>query len=112
MISYKTSEEIELIRESAQLVSKTLGELNSYIVPGTLPINLDKVAKTFIRDHGAIPGFLGLYDFPNSLCISVNEQVVHGIPRFYVARNMGSKLLQPDFIYHDHIILENVKLFF
>lgn len=80
MISYKTSEEIELIRESAQLVSKTLGELNSYIAPGTLPINLDKVAKTFIRDHGAIPGFLGLYDFPNSLCISVNEQVVHGIP--------------------------------
>jgi methionyl aminopeptidase len=83
MISYKTSEEIELIRESAQLVSKTLGELNSYIVPGTLPINLDKVAKTFIRDHGAIPGFLGLYDFPNSLCISVNEQVVHGIPSLW-----------------------------
>ncbi len=80
MIFYKTSEEIELIRESAQLVSKTLGELNNYIVPGTLPINLDKVAETFIRDHSAIPGFLGLYDFPNSLCISVNEQVVHGIP--------------------------------
>jgi len=80
MISYKTSEEIELIRESAQLVSKTLGELNKYIVPGTLPINLDNIAETFIRDHSAIPGFLGLYDFPNSLCISVNEQVVHGIP--------------------------------
>ena len=80
MISYKTSEEIELIRESAQLVSKTLGELNNYIIPGTLPINLDKIAETFIRDHDAMPGFLGLYDFPNSLCISINEQVVHGIP--------------------------------
>ena len=80
MISYKTAEEIELIRESAQLVSKTLGELNNYIIPGTLPINLDKIAETFIRDHDAMPGFLGLYDFPNSLCISINEQVVHGIP--------------------------------
>jgi len=68
MIPYKTLEEIELVRESAQLVSKTLGELKNYIVPGALPIDLDKIAETFIKDHKAIPGFLGLYDFPNSLC--------------------------------------------
>ena len=80
MIPYKSLEEIELVRESAQLVSKTLGELKNYIVPGALPIDLDKIAETFIRDNKATPGFLGLYDFPNSLCISINEEVVHGIP--------------------------------
>lgn len=80
MIYYKTREEIELIRESALLVSKTLGMLAGEIKPGVAPIHLDKLAETFIRDHGGVPGFLGLYDFPNSLCTSVNEQVVHGIP--------------------------------
>ena len=80
MIVYKSSEQIELIRESALLVSKTLGELKKYIFPGAIPIELDKIAETFIRDHGAEPGFLGMYDFPNSLCISINEEVVHGIP--------------------------------
>ena len=81
MIVYKSSEQIELIRESALLVSKTLGELKKYIFPGAIPIELDKIAETFIRDHGAEPGFLGMYDFPNSLCISINEEVVHGIPK-------------------------------
>ena len=80
MIQYKTPEDIELIRESAQIVSKTLGMLASEIKPGVSPLHLDKLAEAFIRDHGAIPGFLGLYDFPNSLCVSINEQVVHGIP--------------------------------
>jgi len=80
MIIYKSLEEIELIRESALLVSKTLGELKKYIVPGAIPLDLDKIAETFIRDHNADPGFLGLYDFPNTLCISINEAVVHGIP--------------------------------
>ena len=80
MIQYKSPEEIELIRESAQIVSKTLGMLASEIKPGVSPLHLDKIAEEFIRDHGAIPGFLGLYDFPNTLCMSLNEAVVHGFP--------------------------------
>jgi methionyl aminopeptidase len=68
------------MRESALLVSKTLGMLASEIKPGVSTLHLDRLAEAFIRDHGGEPGFLGLYDFPNSLCTSVNEQVVHGIP--------------------------------
>lgn len=80
MIVIKTREEIELIRESALIVSKTLGMLATEIKPGVTTLQLDALAETFIRDHGAEPGFLGLYDFPNTLCVSPNEQVVHGIP--------------------------------
>jgi len=76
----KSKEEIELIRESALLVSKTLGMLAAEIRPGINTLHLDSLAETYIRDHGAVPGFLGLYDFPNTLCISPNSQVVHGIP--------------------------------
>ena len=76
----KTAQEIELIRESAQIVSKTLGMLASEIRPGVSSLHLDQLAETFIRDHGAEPGFLGLYDFPNTLCVSPDAQVVHGIP--------------------------------
>ena len=76
----KTAEEIELMRESAQLVSKTLGMLAKEVKPGAMPLELDKLAEEFIRDHGGIPGFLGMYDFPNTLNWSPNEQVVHGIP--------------------------------
>ena len=76
----KTAEEIELIRSSALLVSKTLGMLAAEIKPGVTTLDLDKKAETFIRDHNALPGFLGLYDFPNTLCMSPNSQVVHGIP--------------------------------
>lgn len=68
------------MRESAQLVSKTLGMLAPLIVPGAIPLDLDKRAEEFIRDHGGVPAFLGLYDFPNSLCMSPNAQIVHGIP--------------------------------
>ena len=87
MIIYKSAEEIELVRESSLLVSKTLGELNKYIFPGAIPLDLDKIAETFIRDHGGEPGFLGMYGFPNSLCISINEVVVHGIPKNTPIRN-------------------------
>lgn len=80
MIFYKTKEEIELMRESAQLVSRTLGLMAKEVKPGVTPIYLDKLAEEFIRDNGGVPGFLGLYDFPNTLCMSLNEQVVHGIP--------------------------------
>lgn len=80
MIIVKTREEIELMRESALIVSKTLGMIASEIKPGVSTLYLDKLAETFIRDHGAEPAFLGMYGFPNSLCMSPNSQVVHGIP--------------------------------
>ena len=80
MSHYKSSEEIELMRESALLVSKTLGMLAEHVVPGNTPLQLDKLTYDFIKDHDAEPGFLGLYGYPNSIITSVNEQVVHGIP--------------------------------
>ena len=81
MIHLKTIEELRLMRESAQLVSKTLGMLAKEIKPGVTTLYLDKLAHDFIKDHGGYPAFLGMYDFPNSLCISPNEEVVHGIPK-------------------------------
>ncbi|MBT8185588.1 MAG: type I methionyl aminopeptidase [Eudoraea sp.] len=80
MVKIKTAEEIELMRESALIVSKTLGLLAAEIKPGVNALSLDKMAEEFIRDQGAEPGFLGMYDFPNTLNISPNAQVVHGIP--------------------------------
>ena len=80
MIKIKTLEEIELMRESALLVSKTLGVVAAAVKPGVTTLQLDKLAEEFIRDNNGIPGFLGLYDFPNTLCMSPNAQVVHGIP--------------------------------
>ena len=79
-LNLKTSQEIECIRESALIVSKTLGMLAAELKPGISTLKLDGLAETFIRDHGAVPAFLGLYDFPNTLCVSPNTQVVHGIP--------------------------------
>jgi methionyl aminopeptidase len=80
ILNLKSTEEIECIRESALIVSKTLGMLAAEVKPGISTLKLDQLAESFIRDHGAIPGFLGLYDFPNTLCVSPNTQVVHGIP--------------------------------
>ncbi|UTW67503.1 type I methionyl aminopeptidase [bacterium SCSIO 12643] len=80
MIHYKSAEEIELMRESAQVVSRALGIIAEKIGPGVTPLELDKLAFEYIKDQGAEPGFLGLYDFPNTLCTSLNEHVVHGIP--------------------------------
>jgi methionyl aminopeptidase len=80
MIIPKTLEQIELMRESALLVSKTLGMIAQEIKPGVSTLYLDKLAEAFIRDNGGIPGFKGLYGFPNTLCVSPNSQVVHGIP--------------------------------
>ena len=80
MIIQKTREQIELMRESALLVSKTLGIIAKEMVPGVTTMYIDKLAEEFIRDHGGIPGFKGLYGFPNTLCVSPNAQVVHGIP--------------------------------
>ena len=80
MIYLKTDEEIELMREANQLVGKTLAEVGKHVAPGVSTLQLDKIAEEFIRDHGAVPAFLGYGGFPNSICASVNEQVVHGIP--------------------------------
>ncbi len=80
---YKTKDEIELIRESSLLVGKTLAEVAKVIKPGMTTLSLDKVAFEFIMDSKAVPAFLNYNGFPNSLCISVNAQVVHGIPGKY-----------------------------
>ena len=83
MIFYKTEEEIELLKLSNRLVSAAEAELVSLILPGTKLIDLDKRAEEFIRDNGGVPGFLDYHGFPNTLCISVNDAVVHGIPTKY-----------------------------
>ena len=80
MIFLKSDEEIELLRISNQIVAKTLAELAKLIQPGVSTEYLDKIAEEFIRDNGAVPGFLGYSGYPKSICTSVNEQVVHGIP--------------------------------
>ena len=85
MIFLKTEDEIKLLRKSNRLVGQTLGELAKVIRPGVTTEELDKVAEEFIRDNGAIPTFKGFPNqygnpFPASICTSVNEQVVHGIP--------------------------------
>jgi methionyl aminopeptidase len=80
MIYYKTDEEIEQIRESCLLVSRTLAHVASILRPGITGKKIDKEAETFIRDHKAVPGFKGYNGFPATLCISPNEGVVHGIP--------------------------------
>ena len=76
----KTEDEIELLRASNLLVGKTLAEIAKVIKPGVTTKELDRVAEEFIRDNGAVPAFLGYGGFPNSICASVNDQVVHGIP--------------------------------
>ena len=80
MLKPKSEEEIEMLRNSSLLVGKTLGEVAKHIQPGVKTEKLDKMAEEFIRDHGATPGFKGYGGFPGSLCISVNDTVVHGIP--------------------------------
>lgn len=86
MIYLKTDEEIELMRVANRLVGAALAEVAKNIAPGVTTLQLDKIAEEFIRDHGGIPLFLGYNGFPNSLCISVNENVVHGIPGAYVLK--------------------------
>ncbi len=86
-IHYKNLEEIEKIRESDLLVSKTLAEVAKIIGEGVKTIQLNKLAEEFIRDHGGIPAFLNYNGFPYSLCISLNDQVVHGFPGEYVIKD-------------------------
>ena len=86
MIKPKTEEEIELLRENAILVSKTLAEVGKAVVPGVTTKELNRIADTFIRDHGAVPSFYGYEGFPAAICASVNDVVVHGFPSDYVLK--------------------------
>ncbi len=87
MLIYKSETEIEIIRRNNLLVSRTLAEVGKLIKPGVTTLELDKRAEEFIRDNGAVPGFLGYGGYPNTLCTSVNDQVVHGIPSDYVLKD-------------------------
>jgi methionyl aminopeptidase len=86
MLYLKTDEEIGMLRKSSMLVSKTLAEVASLIRPGVTTLYLDSVAETYIRDNGGMPAFKGYGGFPGTLCTSVNDEVVHGIPSNYVLR--------------------------
>lgn len=86
MIQIKTQQEIELLRENNLLVSDTLAMLAKHIAPGVTTLRLNALAEEYIRSHGAVPGFLGYGGFPYTLCVSVNEQVVHGFPSDYVLK--------------------------
>ena len=83
MIQYKTSEEVQLIKQSADILGRAHGEVAKYVKQGVKTSFLDKIAEEFIRDHQAVPSFKGYNGFPSSLCISVNEVVVHGFPSDY-----------------------------
>lgn len=83
MIHIKSQEEIEIQRKSALMVSATLTEVAKFLKPGITTESIDKLAETFIRDNGGVPSFKGYSGFPASLCISVNEVVVHGFPGSY-----------------------------
>lgn len=84
MIHYKNREEIELMRKSALLVSATLEEVAKTLKPGMTTLDVDRLADQFIRDNGAVPSFKDYRGYPKSTCISVNDEVVHGIPNAYV----------------------------
>jgi methionyl aminopeptidase len=87
MLYIKTNEEVELLRKSNQLVSLTLAEVASLIRPGITTLELDRLSEIFIRDNGAQPAFKGYNGFPNTLCTSVNDEVVHGIPSKYALKD-------------------------
>ncbi|MFC3200061.1 type I methionyl aminopeptidase [Parapedobacter deserti] len=85
-VYYKSTEDIEQLRKSANVLSQLLGEIAKQIRPGITTLSLDRLAYEYIHDHGGRPAFLDYNGFPNSLCISVNDQVVHGIPGKYELR--------------------------
>ncbi|KEO75021.1 type I methionyl aminopeptidase [Anditalea andensis] len=87
MIHYKTSDEVQLIKNSAEILGKAHGEVAKHVKEGVKTSYLDKIAEEFIRDHQGVPTFKGYNGFPASLCISVNEVVVHGFPSGYVLKD-------------------------
>src|ERR1700730_9267499 len=100
MIYYKTATEIELMRDSAMLVSRTLTEVAKILKPGVTTLTLDKVIADFIRDNGAVPSFLDYRGYPFNSCISVNDVVVHGFPN-------GQALEEGDIISVDIGVVKN-----
>lgn len=86
MIVLKNHDEIALMRRAGKIVGETLLLLEKEVKPGVTTADLDRMAEEFITKHGAKPSFKGLYGFPSSLCISVNEQVIHGFPGAYVLK--------------------------
>ena len=86
MIILKNHDEISKMRKAGKIVGETLLLLEKEVKPGVTTANLDRIAEEFITKHGAKPSFKGLYGFPSSLCISVNEQVIHGFPGSYVLK--------------------------
>ncbi len=86
MLHFKTDEEVGFLKESNLLVSKTLAEVALHIKSGVTTLFLDRIAETYIRDNNAIPGFKDFGGFPNTLCTSVNDEVVHGIPSEYTLK--------------------------
>lgn len=101
MIFLKTDEEIELLRESNDLLGRALAEVAKAIAPGISTAQLDKIAEEYIRDNGGIPSCKGYEGYPATLCTSVNEQVVHGIPSADVYLKEG------DIISVDSCVLKN-----
>ena len=87
IVASKTQEEIESIRKSSLLVGKTLAEVANHIREGITTLELDTIAEKFIRDHNAEPSFKGYNGFKHSLCISINEEIVHGIPGSRIIAN-------------------------
>jgi methionyl aminopeptidase len=87
MVPIRTESEIDLIRHSSLLVAKTHGEISNWIEPGVSLKKLDTIAEEFIRSSGGIPAFKGYHGFPNTLCISLNDVVVHGIPSDYTLKD-------------------------
>lgn len=87
MNNLKSQEEIELLRENNQLVSRTLAVVGKHVKAGVTTAELDRIAEEYIRSHGAVPSFKGYGGFPATLCTSVNEVVVHGIPSSYVLKD-------------------------
>jgi methionyl aminopeptidase len=83
----KSEEDIKKLRENALIVSRTLAEVAKYIEPGIQTIELDRIAEDFLAEEGAIPGFKGYNGFPNTLCVSINDEIVHGIPGERVLKN-------------------------
>lgn len=86
-VFFKSADDIEQLRKSATILSQLLGEIAKVVAPGVTTLSLDKLAHAYIHDHGGRPAFLNYNGFPNSLCISVNDQVVHGIPSDYELRD-------------------------
>jgi len=101
MIHLKNKSEIEKLYSAGQIVKETLLLIEEYIKPGITTLELDKIAEDFIRSKNAIPGFKGLYGFPATLCISIDDEVVHGIPKDRVLKNGEIVSIDVSSIYED-----------